>query len=410
MELKKKLSILIIILFVIFNIFFISKSFASSAPELNSEAAFLIESETGNILYEKNSTEKMYPASTTKILTAILAIENCDLDEIATVSSNAVALVPSGYTNARLVPGENISIKDLLYALMLNSANEAANVIAEHVSGSIDNFATLMNNKAIELGCKNSNFLNANGMHDDEHYTTAEDLAIITRYCMQNETFREIVSTTEYQLPSTNNYHNTDRIMHNTNNLIIPNSKYFYEYAIGVKTGFTSQAGNCLVSCANKDGVELICVTLKAGSTTDNSSYRFADNKALLEYGYENFSNQIIVEKNTVIETVEIQNGTKETKNLNIIVKDNLSDFINNNIDLENLKKDIKINENLKAPIYSGDILGTITYTLNDKTYSTDLIAETTVYEAPNFTSYFLLAGLILLVVSIIIVPKKKRT
>lgn len=363
----------------------------------------------GNVLYSKNSSKIMYPASTTKIMTAILAIENCDLTEKATVSQNAVSLVPSGYTNAKLVPGEKLSVEDLLYALMLNSANEAANVLAEHVSGSIDKFVVLMNEKAKELGCKSTNFLNANGMHNENHYTTAEDLAIIANYCMENETFKKIVSTYTYELPTTELYTNNDRIMTNTNALINPKSQYYYEYAIGVKTGFTTQAGNCLVSCAEKDGIQLICVTLKAGSTTNNSSYRFADSKTLLEYGFENFSLQTLIEKDTIIDNIEVLNATKGSKNINIVTKESISDFVANDIDVSNADINIQLKENLSAPIYAGDVVGTVTYTINDKNYTTDLVSETSAYTATNYTSYFLIIGLILLIVSIILIPKKKN-
>ena len=409
MKLKKKFNICILIIFLTISNLFLGNTCLANTPEINSEAAILIENKTGNVLFEKNSTKKMYPASTTKIMTAILAIENCDLNEIATVSKEAVYSVPSGYTTARLVVGEEISREDLLYALMLNSANEAANVIAEHISGSVDEFAILMTEKAKELGCNNTNFKNANGMHNEDHYTTAEDLAKITKYCMKNETFKKIVSTQKYYLPSTNKYSNSDRLMTNTNILIQPNSKYYYKYAIGVKTGYTTQAGNCLVSFSNNEGVELICVTLKASSRTDESSYRFNDNKNLFEFGYNNFSNQTIIKSNTVINTITVPNATKESKNLNIITKEDINDYISNEINLEKLKPEIKINENIKAPLYAGDILGKISYEMNGKTYSTDLIAETTVYTKQNYTTYILLAGLILLIISIILVPKKIR-
>lgn len=362
----------------------------------------------GNVLYSKNSTKKMYPASTTKIMTAILTIENCDLTEMATVSKNAVYSVPSGYTTAKLVVGEKMSVEDLLYGLMLNSANEASNVLAEHISGSVEKFAVLMNEKAKELGCKNTNFLNANGMHHENHYTTAEDLAIIAKYCMQNETFRKIASTFTYTLPTTE-LCSEERIMTNTNALLDTKSKYYYEYTTGVKTGFTTQAGNCLISSAKKDGIELICVTLKAGSTANSTSYRFADNKKLLEYGFENFSLKNIIEKDEILKNIEISNATKKTKDIKVITKEAISDFINNDIDVSKSDVKIELKEPLKAPIYAGDTIGTVTYTINNKSYKTDLLAESSAYEAPNFTTYILVAGLILLVISIILVPKKKH-
>lgn len=371
-------------------------------PTINSEAGLLIEVNSGKILFDKNATKQMNPASTTKIMTAILALENCTLDEKAKVSKNAIALVPSGYTTARLVAGEEISIKDLLYGLMLNSANEAANVIAEHISGSIDDFAILMNKKAKELGCTNTHFVNANGMHNEDHYTTAEDLAKIAIYCMKNEEFRKIVSTVEYTIPATNAYSKDDRIMKNTNALINPNSQYYCDYAIGVKTGFTTQAGNCLVSYAEKNDISLVCVTLKAGSTTGSSSYRFADSKSLLEYGFEAFSNKDIIKENTIVDTIQIEDATKETKYLKIITKETVSDFISNNINLSELEPKIVLDSEISAPIAKGQKLGTITYTINGNDYTSELIANSAVEKNINFISYSLIAGIILLIVGIV--------
>ena len=399
--------ILILILLIFFNLTTIS---FADAPELKSEAAILFETSTGNVLYQKNATERLYPASTTKILTAIIVIEECDLNEIATVSKNAVALVPAGYSNGGLIAGEEMSVKDLLYALMLNSANEAANVLAEHVSGNIEDFTKLMNEKATAIGCTDSHFTNTNGMHDENHYTTAADLARIADYCMKNETFREIVSTYSYPLPSTNKYSKTDRIMKNTNQLINPLSKHFLMYAIGIKTGFTSQAGNCLIAAVQKDDVELISVTLKAGSSSKESAYRFTDSKALLEYGLDNFDFVKITERNTLIDTIKIENATEETKDLKITIKEDVTDFINTNLDIE--ETNIEITQNLTAPINKGDIVGTATYTAGEKTYTVELIADNNVIEKTYYEIYIAIgigAFLSIIIITIIIIKIKKK-
>ena len=372
-------------------------------PQINSEAGFLMEVETGNVLYTKNSSKKLYPASTTKIMTAILTLENCELDEMATVSKNALDLVPSGYTNAKLVAGEEMSIKDLLYGLMLNSANEAANVLGEHISGSIDEFAKLMNKKAEELGMINTHFVNTNGMHNENHYTTAEDLAKLAIYCMKNEEFRKIVSTVEYELPATELYPKNDRIMKNTNLLINPESKYYLKDAIGVKTGFTTQAGNCLVSYAERDGVELVCVTLKAGSSSSSSSYRFSDSKSLIEYGFDNFSNREIIKKNKLVDSIEVKNATNKTKYLKIIAKDTVSDFISNNIDLSKLEAKIEIEDEIIAPISKGEKLGTISYEIDGKEYKTDLVANSEVKQSYSFVILSISSGIILIITGLII-------
>ena len=405
MKLNKFTKILIIILLIFFNL---TIPCLANVPELKSEAAILFETSTGNVLYQKNATEKLYPASTTKILTAIITIENCDLDEIATVSKNAVDLVPSGYSNGGLIAGEKMAIKDLLYALMLNSANEAANVLAEHVSGSIDEFTKLMNKKATEIGCTNSNFTNTNGMHDENHYTTAADLALIADYCMKNETFREIVSTYTYPLPSTNKYSKNDRIMKNTNQLLNPLSKNYLNSAIGIKTGYTSQAGNCLIAAVEKDGTELISVTLKAGSSSKESSYRFSDSKALLEYGLDNFGFVKISTKDEVVDTIKIENATEETESLKITIKEDVTDFINTNLEIE--ETNIDINSKILAPVKKGDVLGSITYTAGEKIYTVDLIADNDVIEKTYYEIYIAIGiGVFIIIVIIIIIINSRK-
>lgn len=281
--------ILIILFFVFLINVFINSYVLADEPVIYSQSAILIDSKDGKILYEKNANIPMFPASTTKVLTAIIALETCSLDEKVTASYEAVASIKSGYTNAKIQAYEQLSMENLLYALLLNSANEAANIIAEHIGGTIQNFANIMNAKAIELGCTSTHFVNANGIHDDQHYTSAQDLATITRYCMQNETFRHMVSTLTYTLPATEQYPTTDRILKNSNHLLTQGHNFYYPYAIGIKTGFTTQAKNCLISASNKDGFELICVVLHAETTEDGRSARYLDTIHLLEYGNQNF-------------------------------------------------------------------------------------------------------------------------
>ena len=252
--------------------------------KIYSDAVILIENQTGKTLYEKNSEQKMYPASTTKILTAILSIEKGNLNDKVTVSKTAIAQMKPGYTSAYLSEGEIISVEDLLKVLLINSANDASNVLAEYISGSIDSFVTLMNEKSKELGCTNTHFVTTNGLHDDNHYTTAKDLAIIARYCMQNETFRKIVSMKKCVIPATNK--SEERIYKNTNDLINPTSGYYYPSCIGIKTGFTSEAKNCLISACSKNGLQVIAVVLGASITENHKSARYVDSKTLYDYTY----------------------------------------------------------------------------------------------------------------------------
>ena len=301
-----KLKFKIILLFLLMIIGIQTVSFADEV-NLNSEAAILVEVSTGRIIYEKNSTKKLYPASTTKILTAILVLENCELDELVTVIETALNNIPSGYVTCNLQIGEQLSVKDLLYALMIPSANDAAYVLAEHVAGSVDNFSTMMNDKARELGCKTTHFVNPNGIHDDSHYSTAYDLYLMAKYAMENETFRTIVSTTEYTLPATEKYPSDDRVLKTTNELLNENSRnYYYKNAIGIKTGYTSKAGNCLVAASSRDGLEFIAVVLNGGTTEDGLNSRYVDSKKLFEYAYDNFTLTKIIEKSSVVQTLEV--------------------------------------------------------------------------------------------------------
>lgn len=370
-------------LFYIFLLFIIAISITTFSfadePIVYSGAAILIDSNSGDILYEKNSNDLMYPASTTKILTAIIALEHCSLDEKIIASQPAISAIKSGYTNANIQIGEELTMEQLLYALLLNSANEAANVIAERVGGTIENFANIMNAKAIELGCQNTHFVNANGIHSDEHYTTASDLATIARYCMQNETFRKMVSTLEYPLPATEQYPSDDRILKNSNSLLKDGHNFYYPYAIGIKTGFTTQAKNCLVAASNKDGLELISVVLYAEATEDGRSARYLDTINLLEYGNNNYKSCTILDKNQILDTVKIPNASKDSKKLNIVSKNKLAITLPNSEEMKIESSGIKINENLEAPIEKGSVIGTASYLVNGKTFETDLIAETNV-------------------------------
>ena len=219
MKIKNKIFIFMLVI-----LFCLQTCTLAVQPSITAKGAILVEASTGRILYEKSSTRQMYPASTTKIMTAILVIENCDLSDIVTVSETALSNIPTGYVTCDIQVGEEISVKDLLYALMVKSANDAAYVLAEHVAGTVDDFSTMMNAKAKEIGCKETNFVNPNGIHSQRHYSSAYDLYLMTQYGMKNETFRTLVSTTSYTLPATNKHSEADRSFTTTNELINPDS------------------------------------------------------------------------------------------------------------------------------------------------------------------------------------------
>jgi len=260
-------------------------------PKIYSESAILMEASTGNILAGKDYQERKYPASLTKILTAIIVLEKCDLDEMVTVSENSVNSIKSGYASSDMVPGEQFTVREVLDVMMLHSANDCAIMLAEHVSGSVEEFAKLMNEKAREIGCKNSNFVNPNGVHDENHYSTAYDMAQIAKYCMKNEEFRKIVCKSECSLPDSELYTKEEpRIYKNTNKLMIHGNRYYYKYCNGIKTGFTTPAKNCMISSANKDGFELICIVLHAERTDNGLSARYLDTINLFNYWYQFFN------------------------------------------------------------------------------------------------------------------------
>ena len=400
MKIKNKIFIFMLVI-----LFCLQTCTLAVQPSITAKGAILVEASTGRILYEKSSTRQMYPASTTKIMTAILVIENCDLSDIVTVSETALSNIPTVYVTCDIQVGEEISVKDLLYALMVKSANDAAYVLAEHVAGTVDDFSTMMNAKAKEIGCKETNFVNPNGIHSQRHYSSAYDLYLMTQYGMKNETFRTLVSTTSYTLPATNKHSEADRSFTTTNELINPDSgDSFYSNAIGIKTGFTSQAGNCLVAESSRDGLDFIAVVLNA----EDSKSRYTDCKTLFDYAYDNFTLTKIKEKNTLIDTIEIENGTKETKNLDLLIDETITVINNKSIDMNQIIPEINLNENLTAPISSGDIVGSIKYKVDDIEYSANILAGSDVIPQTDFSIFILISGILLLLIAISILGKKK--
>lgn len=377
---KKLKIIFFIFIFLMQFIIFISPSYADSDNlKTYCPSCILIEANTGKILYEKNSNDVRFPASTTKIMTAILTVENCNLDDVATVSHNAVYSIPYDYTHASLKEGEELTIEQLLYALMIPSANDAAIVLAEHISGSVEEFAKLMNKRAEELGCKNTHFVNPNGIHSKDHTSTSYDLALMGKFAMQNSIIRKIVSTTQFTLPATNKYSKTDRIFNNSNDLLNTYSRYYYEGTTGVKTGYTGEAGNCIIASARKNDFEVILVVLGGESTNTGLSQRYLDCKTLFDYAFNNYSLKTLNEKNAVLKQITVRGATEETQNLNVLIKDKIEIFSENSADLSSLEPEITLDENLMAPISANSAIGKITYNYDGQTYSSDLIAETQV-------------------------------
>lgn len=251
-------------------------------PEIVAESAILMDASTGAILYGKEADTKRYPASITKVMTALLAMENCSMDDIITFSNEAVNGIESGSSTAGINAGAQLTVRDTLYALMLVSANEAGAAIAEHISGSNEEFAKLMTQRAKELGCVGTNFKNPHGLPDEEHYTTAHDMALILKEALKYEDFRTISSADSYTLEQSDTLTHTLELWNHAK-ILRENSDYYYEYAEGAKTGYTKAALNTLVTYAAKDDVELLCVILKDYGA-DNSYY---DTSKLFQWGFE---------------------------------------------------------------------------------------------------------------------------
>ena len=262
-----------------------------TGPELGAEAAYLLEASTGTVLYAKNMDERLYPASTTKILTCLIAVESCSMDEVITFSHDAVFSLESGSSNIGIDPGQSMTLRECLYGILVGSANEVANAVAEHVAGSIDAFADMMNEKAKELGCTNSHFVNPHGLHNENHYTTAHDLALIARAFFQNEQLAKIGNTGSYHFEATATQPD-DFYIRNKHQLI--SGDITYEGIKGGKTGYTEQARQTLVTCAERNDMRLICVILK-----EESPNQFYDTVKLFDYGFTNFAPVNIAENET---------------------------------------------------------------------------------------------------------------
>lgn len=372
-----------------------------AAPNL-----ILAETNTGRILYERNIDERIYPASLTKLMTAILVVENCELDEIVTVSENAVISVPSGYVNANLQVGEELTVVDLLYVMLIPSANDAANALAEHVGGSIESFSAMMNSRSKELGCTGSNFTNPSGLHQEEHYTTVRDLFLISQKAISNNLIEKIIGTTTYTLPNTNKYTKEERMFTTTNYMIRESlTKYYYSYCIGAKTGYTGEAKNCVVEFCKKEGIELTAIVM--GEDSKIKGQKFLDAKIMFEYIFENYENNKLASKNEKFETVKVNNGTQDTKVLEVLYKENVNVLIEKE-DNKEIEKNVEYT-NLKAPIQKGEIVGKIKYTYDGNVYETELIANSEVKESKVLGKIFKILLIILFIYIIYNLKKSKK-
>ncbi len=299
-------------------------------PEIVADAAIVVDMKTGYSIYEKDIYTKYYPASITKIMTATLALENLQLTDVLTYSHDAVFSIEPGSSSAYLDEGEQITVEQALYGLMLISGNDVANGLAEAVGGTMNEFANMMTSKAVTLGCKNTNFANAHGLHDDNHYTCAYDMAILSRNAYNKfEMFRKLCSTVKYEVPPTNKQVET-RYWRNSNRMINSEENYYYPDCVGGKTGFTDQAGGTFVSYANINGRLLMIVLLHS----TNSVGAYTDSTALYDYIKDSVSNEFyekLDEKYAELEKAEAEKNVQD-----IVVDANQSNVKSD--DLQNIE------------------------------------------------------------------------
>ncbi|NCB42964.1 MAG: D-alanyl-D-alanine carboxypeptidase [Clostridia bacterium] len=355
----KKTFSLILCFAIFFGFAILSPSSALSAkPNIEAEAAILIDMTTKEVLYEKNADKLLYPASTTKMITCLLAIENLDLQEVLTIDANTAKTEGNSID---LVAGEEVKVIDLLYAMMTESANDGAVALAKAISGSVEEFAVLMNARAKELGALNTNFVNPNGLHDDTHLSTAYDLAMIAKGCMEDEMFRKLVETSSYKMEATNK--SKERTFLSTNRLLWDEQKATsiyvngvlrnckYDGAIGIKTGYTSKALGCLVAAAKKDGTTLLSVVLKSSDLG-----RFADSISLFDWGFKNYKTISVLEKASTLGEVKVRQGA--VNRVEVVLAEDVAATVPVEASEAVLTTEIRLEKTYKAPIAKGQDVG----------------------------------------------------
>ncbi len=349
---------------------------AAAAPNhsVMAKGAILYELNTDTVLLEQGADIKLYPASLTKLLTAIVALEYGNPDDIVTVTSAAIDGLYEQGSASYLLNGEQITFMDLMRYLLIGSGNDAANALAIHISGSVENFCELMNAKAKELGCKNSHFVNPHGLHSEEHYTTARDMLYITKAAMENETIAKLVAETEVILPITNK-HDRTTTKYTTNHLISQKSTadYYYEGAIGVKTGTTTPAGLCLAAACVKGDYTYYSVVMGA-EKIDGVDSRFAETIKLFNWGAANWSQQVMLSSSEPIAEVPVRLSADKDA---VVVRpaENITAMLPNTFETADLKLVPTLEEEVTAPVSKGDVLGKLSVTYEDKHYELDLVA-----------------------------------
>lgn len=403
-------------------------------PSITSDYVVLMDADSGEVLYSSNADSKCYPASTTKLLTGLLTVENCSLTDTVTFSEAAVNSIEFGDANASISVGEELTVEQSLYCLILRSANEVAYGLAEHVGQTASSFASMMNSRAEALGAVNTHFTNPSGLTDEFHYTTPYDMALIAQACFNNKTLMRIISYSDlYTIPPTNKSNFTRYYTHRYQ--MLAGGDYAYEYSLGGKTGYTDAAGNCLVSFAQKDDLRLICVIMK--STDDG---RYLDTIALFDYYFDNYHKIYLDDYNTGlsvgnIEILNLVNKMDTSSNISMGFADNSYLLVPNSVNMQELTGIVTYADN---PAYMGKEggfacisyyyknigVGNATIIINDSNEKSTSIGTNGVPEISYMTTnnsdidtvyinifYILgaIACVVLIVFVVIIIAKKRR-
>lgn len=388
MKLKSIISLLIVVCILSFNFMPLCAQEVTTTkeeqPTIAAESAILIDANSKAILYEKNGYSKQYPASITKLMTALLAIENLNPNDTITFSTEAIFGIERGSSHIGLDVGEQITVDEALHGLLLMSANEVANGLAEAVSGSIENFANRMTLRAKELGAQNTNFVNPHGLHDANHYTTAYDMALIASYLAYNDYFLDIMQDTTYQISATNRVDEI-RYLYQQHSMLNPtkNPKYYREDVIGGKTGFTDEARHTLVTIARRGETTLVAVVLKSDKAT-----LYTDTAALLDYGFDSYNMLSLHTPADTLATLplySVKSGkTYQAGNCSIGLTEASSVLVHHSITEKDITTQLNLPEYISLGSQVGDEVGEITYLYGSEILRTDSLIITDISFSPS--------------------------
>ena len=389
---KRRIFPLILLLSLVMSMF-APAALALEVPQLNGQAAVLVDLDAGRVLYGYNMDAERAPASLTKVMTVLLALEAVDsgrvsLDEMIVAQDDCLEGLEEDSSTSGIGPGVSISMKDLLYCALLQSANEACNIIGRYISGSISGFVDQMNRKAEQLGCQHTHFVNTNGLPAENHYSSAYDQYLIFAEAMKHPLFMEISNTASYSADCT--AVNNGEPIGNSNALINITSiysnggRYLYEGASGGKTGYTRAAGYCLISTAQRDGIRLLAVAMGCDGALNaqiEDYYNFIDSRTLYDWGFTNFSYRTLLNKNEVIERLEVEMAEDDALAM-LRPSDDISALMPNEISEADIQREVTIyNRELKAPLAAGTVLGEIRISVGNTVYGTSKLVNSSAIE-----------------------------